>query len=216
MQKNRDSIEGKAIPLPSLRRLPRYLNYLKELAQKGNVMISASKMADDLELVSTQVRKDLAFTGIQGTPKVGHQVLELIDAIETLLGWHNKTDAFLVGAGMMGKALLGYQGFKKSGVHIVCAFDERADVVGETFNNITILDLDQFKKLVQRMHIKIGIITVPQERAQEVANLMIDSGIAAIWNFAPIRLEVPDHIIVESADLYSSLAVLSHRLSSLK
>ena len=112
-----------AAPLPSVRRLPTYLRLLNELQARGRDVVSCTHIADELGLVSVQVRKDLAVTGIVGKPKVGYQIPELIVAIETFLGWNNTKDAFLVGAGSLGAALLGYEGFKDFNLNVLAGFD---------------------------------------------------------------------------------------------
>ncbi len=202
-----------SVPEPTLRRLPSYYHYLVRLQEHGHEMVSATQMGEDLGVHHTQVRKDLACTGSQGRPKVGHRVQDLIAAIENFLNWNNTSDAFLVGVGHMGTALLGYAGFERAGVKIVAAFDSSPELIGKKVQDIPVIGMEKFTDLVKRMHIRIGIITVPGDHAQMIANLMIESGIEAIWNFAPVVLDVPGDIIVENVALYSSLAVLSRRLA---
>lgn len=201
----------KTVPAPTLRRLPKYLNYLKELRDAGQTTISASKVAEALDIQHTQVRKDFAYTGAEGVPKVGHQVEDLIKSIESFLNWDNVTDAFLVGVGHLGAALLGYNGFQNSGINIIAAFDV-PEKSGQNIAGIEVYSIEKFAKMVSRMKVKVGIITVPSEFAQDVAKMMIESGIEAIWNFAPRKLDLPEEIIVENVDMYSSLALISHRL----
>lgn len=202
-----------SVPEPTLRRLPSYYHYLVRLQEQGQEMVSATQMGEDLGVHHTQVRKDLACTGSQGRPKVGHRVQDLIAAIENFLNWNNTSDAFLVGVGHLGTALLGYAGFERAGVKIVAAFDTNPDLVGKKVQDVPVMGMEKLSDLAKRMHIRIGIITVPGDYAQHIANLMIASGIEAIWNFAPVVLDVPGDIIVENVALYSSLAVLSRRLA---
>jgi len=203
-----------AVPEPTLRRLPCYYHYLVRLREAGQEMVSASQIGEHLGVHHTQVRKDLAYTGSQGLPKVGHRVQDLITAIETFLNWNNCTDAFLVGAGSLGTALLGYDGFSKAGVRIVAAFDRDPKKVGRKVHGIPILPMEKLEDLTRRMHIAIGILTVPAASAQEVASTLVRGGVRALWNFAPTPLSVPDDIIVESITLYASLAVLSRKLAT--
>jgi len=202
-----------SVPEPTLRRLPSYHSYLIRLREKGQTMISASQMGADLGVHHTQVRKDLAFTGSEGRPKVGHRIEELITSIEAFLNWNNNTEAFLVGAGRLGMALMGEASLEKAGVKIVAAFDINAKKVGESIQGVRILPMEKFQDLVSRMHIAIGILAVPVPAAQEVAQLMAKSGIQAIWNLAPVELNVPEGIIVENVALHVSLAVLSRKLA---
>lgn len=205
--------EMKAAPLPSVRRLPTYLRFLYELRARGRDVVSCTHIADDLGLVSVQVRKDLAVTGIIGRPKVGYQVSELIAAIEKFLGWNNTRDAFLVGAGSLGAALLGYEGFAEFNLNVLAGFDINPEKIGKQIHGKDIFALDKLPNLVKRMHVLIGILTVPAAAAQQAADLMVRSGIRAIWNYTPVRLHVPEIVIVEDVKLAASLAVLSSRLA---
>jgi redox-sensing transcriptional repressor len=205
--------ESPSIPQPSLSRLPEYHHYLVDLAAKGVTQVSCSVIGRELNCVPVQVRKDLQYTGIIGKPKTGYSVAELIQAIETFLGWNNVNEAFLAGAGNLGIALLGHERFSKFGLRIVAAFDADPDKIGKQIYEKAVLPLDKLADLAQRMSIHLGIITTPPEAAQAVADEMVKGGIQAIWNFAPVKLRVPEHIIVHSEDLYSSLASLSWKLA---
>jgi redox-sensing transcriptional repressor len=202
-----------AVPAPTLRRLPRYLHTLQVLRQRGREVVSANHIADDLKLDATQVRKDLAYTGLAGRPKVGHSIPELIDAIETFLGWRNTDDAVLVGAGSLGTALLGHRRIEECGLRIVAAFDKDPAKVGTSIHGKDVFPMAKLVPLVRRMHILVGVITVPSEAAQETANLLIDGGVRAIWNFTPTRVAGPENGLVVDADLYSSLGVLKHGMA---
>jgi redox-sensing transcriptional repressor len=202
-----------AIPQASLRRLPQYHHYLVDLAAKGITQVNCSMIGRDLSCVPVQVRKDLQYTGIIGKPKTGYSVAELIQSIETFLGWNNVNEAFLVGAGNLGTALLGHERFSKFGLRIVAAFDTDPSKVGQWIHEKAVLPLDELVDLAQRMSIHLGIITAPAEVAQVVADEMVKAGILAIWNFAPVRLKVPEQIFVHNEDLYSSLASLSWKLA---
>ena len=201
------------IPQASLRRLPDYHHYLVELAARGVTQVSCSVIGRDLNCVPVQVRKDLQYTGITGKPKTGYPVHELIATIEEFLGWNNVNEAFLVGAGNLGTALLGHERFTKFGLRIVAAFDANPDKVGERIHDRVVLPMEKMVDLAQRMGIHLGIITCPAEVAQGVADEMVKAGIQAIWNFAPVRLKVPEFVFVHNEDLYSSLASLSWKLA---
>jgi redox-sensing transcriptional repressor len=203
----------RSIPQASLGRLPQYHHYLVDLAAQGTTRVSCSAIGRDLNCVPVQVRKDLQYTGIIGKPKTGYAVLELIQAIESFLGWNNVNEAFLVGAGNLGTALLGHERFSKFGLRIVAAFDTDPAKIGQSIHDKTVLPLEKLADLAQRMSIHLGIITAPAEVAQGVADEMIRAGILAIWNFAPVKLKVPDYIFVHNEDLYSSLASLSWKLA---
>ncbi len=211
---SRTEIEVKSAPLPSVRRLPVYLRLLYELKARGREVVSCPHIANDLGLVSVQVRKDLAITGIVGKPKVGYQIPELISAIEEFLGWNNTCDAFLVGVGSLGAALLGYEGFSQFNLNVLAGFDVDPKKINKSIRGKEVLPLDKFPSLAKRMHVRIGILTVPATAAQEVADMMVRSGIQAIWNYTLVSLRVPDFVIVEDVNLASSLAALSSRLAS--
>ena len=213
MQAASDNIERKVVPEPTLRRLPLYHRFLKQVQDEGREGVSCTHIGQALGLDPTQVRKDIEATGAVGRPKVGYVVRELVDSIEKFLGWDNITEAFLIGAGSLGAALLGYGRFQQCGLNIVAAFDTDPKKIGQKIHDRHILPLKKLPNLMQRMHIHIGIITVPAAVAQEVANLLVDGGVRAIWNFAPLRLKVPDSVIVHNEDLYCSLAALSQKLA---
>ena len=205
--------ETPSIPQPSLRRLPQYHHYLIEREAKGITRISCSVIGQDLGLVPVQVRKDLQYTGIIGKPKTGYSVSELILSIETFLGWNNVNEAFLVGVGNLGTALLGHERFTQFGLKIVAAFDTNPAKIGQWIHEKAVLNLDKLADLAPRMSIHLGIITTPAHVAQAVADEMVKGGIQAIWNFAPVKLKLPENIIVHNEDLYSTLASLSWKLA---
>jgi|SRR5271166_23826 len=205
--------EAPSIPQPSLRRLPQYHHYLKDIEAKGIIQVSCSMIGRDLGCIPVQVRKDLQYTGIIGKPKTGYSVTELIQAIEIFLGWKNVNEAFLVGLGNLGTALLGHERFSKFGLQIVAAFDLDPAKTGQWVHEKVVLPVDKLAEMAQRMSIHLGIITTPAEAAQSVADEMVKGGIQAIWNFAPVKLRVPEHIIVHNEDLYNSLASLSWKLA---
>jgi redox-sensing transcriptional repressor len=178
----------------------------------GREMVSCTHLAEALSLDPTQIRKDLATTGIVGKPRVGYVIADLQAAIAATLGWDNLTDGFLVGAGSLGRAILGYDDFAGYGLNLVAAFDVDSARVGAIIRGIEVLPIEKLPDLAARMHVKIGVLTVPAPAARDTANLMVLSGIEAIWNFAPVTLDVPDGIIVEDVHLSTSLAMLSTRL----
>lgn len=204
----------RAAPVPSVRRLPLYLRVLKHLKSRGREVVSCTHIAQELGLVNTQVRKDLAMTGIIGRPKVGYDVSALMAAIERFLGWNNASDAFVVGAGSLGSALMGYDGFQEYGLNILAAFDNSPEKIGRRIHEKEVFPLERLADLAERLHVRIGILTVPAKAAQDAANLLVLSGIRAIWNYAPVALDVPESVIVENMNLSASLAVLSSRLAN--
>jgi redox-sensing transcriptional repressor len=202
-----------ALPLLTLKRLPKYLEALYRFKKAGLKMVSATKIAVFTDVHMTQVRKDLSFTGVVGTPKIGHRIDALIHAIEQCLNWNDISSCFLVGVGHLGKALMGYSELPKKGLRIIAAFDSNPDLAGTYYQGIQIHSMDKFTNLLSRLHVHIGILAVPAEAAQDIADKMVANGVIAIWNFTPQRLDVPEDIIVENVDMSSSLAVLSRRVA---
>ncbi|MFW5845909.1 MAG: redox-sensing transcriptional repressor Rex, partial [Planctomycetota bacterium] len=172
-------------PAPSIRRLPRYLEFLQQEQRNGRTTVSTTHIADALGGTAIQVRKDLALTGIVGRPRVGYDLDELVSAVERFLGWDSTTDAFLVGVGHLGSALLGYGGFAGHGLRIVGAFDSDRRKIGSRQHGHEVLAMHRLPGLARRMRVRIGILTVPRERAQAVADMLVtEAGLVAIWNFA--------------------------------
>ncbi|MDZ4182090.1 MAG: redox-sensing transcriptional repressor Rex [Candidatus Cloacimonadaceae bacterium] len=201
------------IPTSTLKRLPQYLEVLKQLRRAGLKEVSATKISVFADVHQTMVRKDLTYTGVANIPQKGYRIKELHTAIEELLNWNDTSTSFLVGVGHLGSALLGYQEFSQKGLSIVAAFDNDPAKIGGTIHGIPVYSALDFSTMAQKQHIRIGIITVPPEAAQLIADIMVHSGIKAIWNFTPHKIIVPPHIIVEYVDMFASLAVLSRRLA---
>lgn len=186
----------------ALKRLPQYLRIIKEHEEMK--FISSTFIAKELNLNPILVRKDLAFVyKSDGKPGNGFEVLTIIKEIEEFLGLNEVNNAIIVGAGKLGQALLNYQGFNTN-LNIKMAFD----IDENKCDNVRIFKLESLKKLVKNKNIKIGIITVPKENAQEVCDLMINAGIKAIWNFAPVNLKVPEEIAIKNEDLSTSVVIL--------
>ena len=203
----------KEISKSTLKRLPIYLSYLKNLPEEGSLHISATALAAALGLGEVQVRKDLALISDGGRPKIGYLREALIRDLEDFLGYSNTNDAVLVGAGKLGRALLGYSGFAEYGLNIVAAFDSDDVLIGTSKSGKPIMHMSRLDEFCAKHKIRIGIITVPSEYAQSVCDRLIANGIQAIWNFAPKHLDVPEGILVQTENMAASLALLSKHLS---
>jgi redox-sensing transcriptional repressor len=208
---SKDSIFS--IPLPTIRRFPAYLRLLKDYDAEGEEWVSATKLAVSLRLKPIQVRKDMACTGVEGKPKIGFEIAELIHAIEHHLGWDNTTDAVLIGAGNLGNALLGYKGFNNYGLRIVAVHDSDSGKVGKRVYGLTIKPMDMIEETITRLGVNIAILTVPEDNVQDVADRLVEAGIKGIWNFAPKSLKLPESVIVQRTDLATCFAELSSRLN---
>ena len=197
-------------------RMPSYLRFLKERELAGERTISSTAIAEGLSLNAVQVRKDLAvISSVAGKPKLGFEIADLIAGINRFLGYDNVTDAVLVGAGGLGRALVGYGGFKNYGLNIVAAFDTSPKLIGKSFGGVQVFDAAETSRLVRRLNVLIGIIAVPKEAAQQVADELVEGGVRAIWNFAPSNLVLPQGIAVKNEDMAASLAILSKRLAQI-
>ena len=206
-------MEKRSVSTQTLQRLPLYLNYLRSLPKGKSENISATAIADALRLGDVQVRKDLALVSSGGRPKVGYVTRELTSDIETFLGYHDVETAVLVGAGDLGHSLLSYDGFSGYGLEIAAAFDRDPALVGTTIAGKRVLSMEKLVDLCCRMQIHMGIIAVPGGEAQAVCDTLVSSGVLAIWNFSPVRLDVPEDVLVRNEDLAGSLAVLAKRLA---
>jgi len=199
-------------PEPTMRRLPHYLHFLKRQMENGVEKISSTIIAQALSLDSTQVRKDLEYTGVKGKPKTGFFVKELIQAILEFLTWTTRRDAFLVGAGNLGSAMLGYNRFREYGLNFVAAFDIDENKVGSKIYDVPIFNLDQIPSMARRINVQVGVLTVPAQAAQASADLLIEGGIKAIWNFAPTYIKAPKEVVIENHQFTESLAALTRKM----
>lgn len=206
-------MQRKEISRAVLKRLPGYLAYLKNIPESASPYISATALAAALGMGEVQVRKDLAMVSEGGRPKIGYMRERLIEDISQFLGYDNTTDAVLVGAGRLGQALLGYSGFGAYGLNIRAAFDVDPSV-GNPAEGKPIFPMEQMGAFCRTNKILMGIITVPVQFAQQVCDQMIACGIQAIWNFAPVHLDVPENILVQNENMATSLAVLSMHLQA--
>lgn len=219
MLKYYQSEEGREKNMPSrcvskqtLQRLPTYLSFLRTRSEDASKYVSATAIADALGMNQVVVRKDLASISTSGRPKVGYVREDLIQELERFLGYDNADDAILVGAGKLGRALLSFDGFPQYGLNILAAFDTDPAAANTRVGDKMVLPLEKLPDLCRRTKVRIGIITVPGEHAQQVCDLLIQSGILAIWNFANVHLEVPPGILVQNENMAVSLAILSNHL----
>ena len=199
------------IPRATLGRLPMYLEYLQGLTLSDDSTISAAAIARGLGLGEVTVRKDLAAVSGSGKPKIGYDRVKLIRDLEKHLGYESFTNAVLVGAGKLGRALLDYDGFEEYGIQILSGFDcnEKAFQVGK---NKSVFSVKYIKEYCAEHNVKLGIITVGQGSAQEVCDKLVECGIKAIWNFAPCVLDVPSGVCVKQENLALSLAHLNSQV----
>ena len=199
--------------LPSVKRLPSYLHELKQLRDNQQQMVSTTYLASRLGLEPIIVRKDLELAGRTGSPGVGYNVKSLIEGIENFLGWGDETRVLLVGAGNLGTALLGYRGLTEYKFNVVAAFDNDPDKTDTFIHGKPVYNINRLQEIAESMDIKIAILSVPCEYAQQAADHIVKSGIKAIWNFTNTPLSVPPEIIQQRVNMAGDLAELSVKLS---
>ena len=205
--------KGKTVPKATIGRLPLYLRFLQEASEKGATHISSSVIAQHISVSSVLVRKDLeAVFAEKGTPRKGFHIMRLMASIEKYLGYDNLSDVVIVGAGGLGRAFLGYEGFKNNGLNVVAAFDCNEALIGQMVAEKPILSMDEFEGFVSRYNIRIGVIAVPKAAAQATLDRMVAAGIKAVWNFAPVALNVPKDVALKTEDLAASLSLLAGKM----
>lgn len=197
-----------AVSKATVSRMPAYLRYLKGEAGKGVEYVSSAAIAKDMGLSAVCVRKDLALVSSRpGKPRFGFEVRLLIEDIEKFLGYHRWTNAVIVGAGGLGRAILSYEGFENYGIHVIAAFDNSPAKVGAVGGK-PVYPMERLGDVVKRSDVKVCILTVPRSAAQEACDQAVGAGINAILSFAPVHLLVPEGVTVKYEDLAVSLAEL--------
>lgn len=200
------------IPLPTIKRIPVYVSVLEKRLKEGKETVSTTDFAAALTLKPVQVRKDLAFAGAEGKPRIGYRTEELLETLHRFVGWNNLSEAVLVGAGALGTAILGYKGFGRFGLKIKAAFDIDESKCGATVHDKPVYPIRDLKQYVKKNGIIMGILTVSENGAQPAADALVEAGIQGIWNFSPAQIDVPDSIFVQQEDLAAGLAVLAVRI----
>jgi redox-sensing transcriptional repressor len=208
------TIQQWKVPEPTLRRLPWYLAFVKILKTRGETNVSSTQIAKEINIDSSKVAKDLSFVKISGKTRVGYDIDALIEILECFLGFTTSHKTFLFGVGSLGGALLQDSGLKQYGIEIVAGFDVKEALFGRSINGIPVYHTSEFPQKRQMMDAKVGILAVPVEKAQEVADFLVEGGIRAIWNFTPFRVRVPENIVVQNTSMYAHLAVMFNRLTS--
>lgn len=195
-------------------RLSLYLRLLEELDGNGVGTLSSEELAARAGTSAAQVRKDLSFFGTFGKRGLGYAVSELIVTLRSILGLERRWRVAVVGAGKIGAALLGYQDFKRQGFYIESVFDSDETKVGQRWNGIVVRADAEMESALRREPVDIAIIAVPADAAQAVVDRVIDAGVKAILNFAPVKLRVPDAVALKNVNMAVELAGLSYALAN--
>jgi redox-sensing transcriptional repressor len=188
------------IPDIVIGRLPVYLRALTRLLQEGQEVTSSHELGQRLGISSAQIRKDLSHFGGFGKQGTGYQIAYLVEQLRQVLKVNQEWEVVLVGAGDLGSALVHYKGFADRGFRIAYVFDNSLEKVGKNVGEFTIRPMSEMQSIVRERSVKIAMIAVPAEKAHEVANQLIEAGIRAILNYAPINLNVPSNVHVQYID----------------
>jgi redox-sensing transcriptional repressor len=196
-----------------LERLLRYYRFLSESRARRSVRtVTSAEIAEALDIDPTQVRKDFASIGLLGVGRVGFDVSDVCRAIRFRLGFDQRYDAVLIGAGHLGGALLAYPGFARYGLHIVAAFDNDEQRIGGKIAGVTIRSVRTMKSFIQRRKIRLAILTTPVEVSQKLADRLVAAGVKAIWNFTPTQLTVPPDVLLRSEHISRGLSQIAYHL----
>ena len=205
---------NRKVPAPTLERLATYLTVLTELESKTIDIISSAQMEDRTGIDAAQFRKDLSYFGEFGKPGTGYGVGELRERIASILRIEREQKVLLVGAGNLGSAIVAYPGLVSRNFRIVAVFDNNYSKIGRKLWDLEILDIANVKTVNAELRAGIAVLAVPESAAQEVAEMLVESDVRAILNFAPVTLRLPPNVSVRNADFVQGLAVLSYHLSN--
>lgn len=205
-------MEERNISQAVIRRLPRYYRYLGDLLENEVERISSNDLSKRMNVTASQIRQDLNNFGGFGQQGYGYNVKYLHTEIGKILGLDNTHNFVIVGAGNLGQALANYVSFEKRGFVVKGLFDVNPRLEGIKIRGIPIRKMDELKSFIKDNNIEIAVLTIPKEKAIEVADMLVDTEIKGIWNFAHTDLKLPKHIIVENVHLSDSLMSLSYRI----
>jgi redox-sensing transcriptional repressor len=201
------------IPNPAVRRLSLYLRQLEAFKRKDRRTISSKQLGESLNLTDAQVRKDLAYFGQFGHPGIGYRVEDLIAQVKRILGTDKTWNVLLVGAGNLGRALMAYRGFASKGFRLVAVFDNDPAKIGKKNGTFVIQPLTELRETVQKHAIRLAIMAVTADSAQDVADQLVDAGIRGLLNFAPVSITVPQDVALNAVDLAVQLEQLSFQVN---
>ncbi|HHU48434.1 MAG TPA: redox-sensing transcriptional repressor Rex [Clostridiales bacterium] len=196
-----------------MRRMPKYYRHLTDMEKAGIERISSKELSKRMGLTASQIRQDFNCFGGFGQQGYGYNVSELRQEIQKILGLHNEYHIIIIGAGNLGQALANYTGFEKDGFFVKALFDINPRLIGMSIRGIPIYDIDEMESFISENEVHIAAICTPKEKAQEAAEILIQSGVKGIWNFAAVDIAVPNQAIVENVHLSDSLYTLSFRMS---
>lgn len=204
------------VSMSTIRRLPRYYRFLGKLIQSNVSKISSKKLAEMLGITASQIRQDLHCFGEFGQQGYGYNVNALYKEIEDILGISHQTNAILIGAGNLGKAILSYMNFKDKGFNLIGVFDKKIDLINKKIAGYNILNVTDLKNFCEKNSPKVAILCIPQESAENLAQTMVESGIRGFWNFSHYDFAINfDNVIVENVHISDSLLTLCFQINKL-
>ena len=196
-----------------MRRMPKYYRYLTDMEKSGIERVSSKELSQRMGLTASQIRQDFNCFGGFGQQGYGYNVSELRQEINKILGLTNEYHIIIIGAGNLGQALANYTGFEKDGFLVKGLFDLNPRLIGMSIRGIPVYDIDELESFINDNQVHLAAICTPKEKAQEIADRVIRSGVKGIWNFAAVDIAVPPNIIVENVHLSDSLFTLSFRMN---
>lgn len=199
-----------------IRRLPGYYRYLRELEKVGITRISSQELGARMGLTASQIRQDINCFGTLGQQGYGYNVAELRAHIGGILGLGRKYEMVIAGAGNIGQAVAWYPGFSQRGFSPAAMFDVKPDLIGRVIRGVPVYNVTELRAFLEEHPADIGVIATPARVAQQVAQQMIEGGVRALWNFAPIDLKVPEGVVANNVHLTDSLLVLTYRLHQME
>ena len=212
---NETNIPKIILPEPTLRRLPWYLAYVQMLDNQHIEYVSSTQIAKEINVDASQIAKDLSFLNIKGKTRIGYEVHSLVKELVDFLGFKRKHSAFMIGVGSLGAALMQDRGLAQYGLNIVAGFDVSEDLVGKSICGVPVYDMSELKQRQKDYGVSIAVLAVPVEQAQSAANVVIESGIKAIWNFTPFRIKAPTNIVIQNTSIYAHLALIYNRMGEM-
>ena len=201
------------VPEVVVARLPQYVRILSRLRENGAEVVSSHQLGDRLQVTPAQIRKDLSYFGRFGKQGRGYDVVHLLDRLKEILGLNTQWNVAVVGVGRLGRAILSYPGFTPDGFRLVAAFDGDPAVVGEDVAGLIVQPMDEMDSTVKREAISIAIVAVPVDRTQSVIDRLMDCGVQAILNYAPIAPQVLPGVKIRNIDPVVSLQSMTYYLS---
>lgn len=212
---NAKSVNEKVISPAVIKRLPRYYRYLGDLLKNDVVRISSKELSQKMNVTASQIRQDLNNFGGFGQQGYGYNVEFLYNEMGRILGLDRTNNIIIIGAGNLGQALANNQDFDSNGFKIIGLFDVNPRLIGMTVRGVEVYDIDMLEEFLSKNEVMIAALTLPKNKATKIAGELVDLGIKALWNFAPVDLNLPEDVIVENVHLSESIMTLSYRIHSI-